>query len=231
MKLNKILLIVFIFVMSQSCFSQDVPPPDTIEVNGKIFERVEVEASYSGGIDAWRNFLQKTLKPEVPTDNSAPIGKYTVIVQFIVMKDGTIGDLMPLTNHGYGMEQEVIRTLKLSGQWTPAMQNGRMVKAYRKQPITFQVEDDDISISTKVPFVLFTNTENTLSVEVNKVKPEDLQLSISQGTITNMGNGQFVVKLSKPGRVIIRLHVAIHHVASPDFLTALRTRSSRWRTS
>ena len=44
-----------------------------------------------------------------------------------------------MTNHGYGMEEEAMRVIKKGPKWTPAVQNGRSVKAYRKQPITFQV--------------------------------------------------------------------------------------------
>jgi hypothetical protein len=121
------------------------------------------------------------------------------------MKDGTISDIKTLTNFGYGMEQEVIRTIKLSGLWSPAIQNQRPVKAYRKQPVTFQVEDDDISFTTKVPFVLFTKTENSLTLSVKKVKPEDLALTISQGSIIPKGDGQFIVKVNKPGRAIISI--------------------------
>ncbi|MBC7873898.1 MAG: energy transducer TonB, partial [Ferruginibacter sp.] len=41
--------------------------------------------------------------------------------------------------HGYGMEEEAIKVIKKGPKWEPAVQNGRQVKAYRKQPITFQV--------------------------------------------------------------------------------------------
>lgn len=64
-----------------------------------------------------------------------------VVVQFIVDQKGTLSDIKALTAHGYGMEQEVIRVLKKSPKWLPAQVNGRKVKAYRKQPITFAVSD------------------------------------------------------------------------------------------
>jgi protein TonB len=57
----------------------------------------------------------------------------------VVDKEGNISDLRALTNHGYGMEQEAVRVIQKGPKWTPAQQNGRHVKAYRKQPITFQV--------------------------------------------------------------------------------------------
>ncbi len=109
------------------------------EDENKIFEKVEIEASFKGGESAWRKYLERNLNPSAPVDNGAPEGTYTVYVQFVVSKDGSISDVRALTNHGYGMEAEAVKVIKKGPTWTPAIQNGRSVNAYRKQPITFQV--------------------------------------------------------------------------------------------
>ena len=59
----------------------------------------------------------------------------------VVDRDGKVSDIKALTNHGYEMEQEAIRVLNKSDKWIPANQNGRTVKAYRIQPITFAVTE------------------------------------------------------------------------------------------
>ncbi|MCG2616387.1 energy transducer TonB [Terrimonas sp. NA20] len=110
-----------------------------VEDENKIFEKVEIEASFKGGEGAWRKFLERNLNGNTPVDNGAAEGTYTVYIQFVVSKDGSISDIKPLTNHGFGMEQEAMRVIKKAPSWTPAVQNGRSVNAYRKQPITFQV--------------------------------------------------------------------------------------------
>ncbi len=102
----------------------------------KIFYKVEIDASYVGD---WKKFLERNLTGEVPVDNGAVPGTYTVIIQFIVDAGGNVSDIKPLTSFGYGMEQEAMRVIKKSGKWNPARQNSQLVKAYRKQPITFQV--------------------------------------------------------------------------------------------
>ncbi|MEP7374869.1 MAG: energy transducer TonB [Chitinophagaceae bacterium] len=112
------------------------------EDENKIFEKVEIEASFKGGESAWRKYLERNLNPSAPVDNGAPEGLYTVYVQFVVSKDGSISDVKALTNHGYGMEAEAVRVIKKGPSWTPAIQNGRSVNAYRKQPITFQVQSE-----------------------------------------------------------------------------------------
>ena len=108
----------------------------------KIFEKVEIEAEFPGGLTAWREFVVSNLNPSVPADKGAPAGQYNVIVQFIVDKAGAITGIKALTKYGYGMESEVIRMIKRSPKWTPAQQEGRFVNAYRQQPITFVVQEE-----------------------------------------------------------------------------------------
>jgi len=106
----------------------------------KIFDKVEIEASFPGGDSKWRQYLERNANGQVASDNGAPEGTYTTVVQFVVDKEGNISDVRALTNHGYGMEEEAIRVIKKGPKWNAAIQNGRQVKAYRKQPITFRVE-------------------------------------------------------------------------------------------
>ncbi|MEP7254541.1 MAG: energy transducer TonB [Ferruginibacter sp.] len=105
-----------------------------------LFTREESEASFPGGDIGWRQYLQKNLDANVPLDNKASAGKYTVIIKFVVTKDGTLKDIYAETYHGHGMELEVIRIIKNGPKWIPAVQYGRKVNAYRRQPVTFLVE-------------------------------------------------------------------------------------------
>ncbi len=98
-----------------------------------------MEASFKGGADAWRKYLERNLKASTPVDNGASPGSYTVVVQFIVDKEGKISNVKASTNHGYGMEEEAVKIIKKGPTWEPAIQKGRQVKAYRKQPIDFIV--------------------------------------------------------------------------------------------
>ncbi len=107
----------------------------------KVFTKVENEAQFPGGTAAWVRYLQKNLNANTPVDNGARSGTYQVIVKFIVSKDGSISEVQPETKHGYGMEEEAIKIIKRGPKWTPALQNGRNVNAYRRQPITFVVEE------------------------------------------------------------------------------------------
>jgi protein TonB len=89
-------------------------------------------------VAAWTDFLKANLNPDLKSFRKAKPGLYTVIAQFIVDKEGNLSNIKALTNPGYGLEKEVIRVLNKSQKWLPAVQNGRKVKAYRKQPGTFK---------------------------------------------------------------------------------------------
>jgi protein TonB len=119
---------------------------DTLPVEedpeSRIYDEVEVEASFQGGEEGWRSYLMKNLNANTPVENGAPAGRYTVMVQFIVAKNGAVSAVKALTKNGYGMEAEVIRILRQSPPWVPAVQNGRKVKAYRKQPVTFEISEE-----------------------------------------------------------------------------------------
>jgi protein TonB len=121
---------------------QDTLPVSDTAMEGKIFEAVEEEAYFPGGEQGWRSWLEQNLNPSAPVDNGAPAGLYTIYIQFVVDLDGKVSAIKPLTKHGYGMEAEVMRILRKSPPWVPAIQHGKNVRAYRKQPVTFQVVEE-----------------------------------------------------------------------------------------
>lgn len=106
-----------------------------------VFTREEIEASFPGGDVEWRNYLRKNLDPDVPAKKGAPGGMYSVVIKFMITKDGTLTDIAAETNKGYGTEEEALRLIKKSPKWKPATQYGRFVNAYRRQPITFVVDN------------------------------------------------------------------------------------------
>ncbi len=168
-----------------------------MDANG-VYQKVDIEAAFPGSEIGWRRYLERTLNATVPMDKGAPAGTYTVIAQFIVDTEGKISDVKALTKHGYGMEEEVIKVISKGPDWQPAVLNGRTVKAYRKQPVTFQITDDDwFKLSTRsIP------AGNPTLIEIKEmdfVKDEDLVVTVSAGTITWVSGKKFIVTVDKPG--------------------------------
>ncbi|MEO8403071.1 MAG: energy transducer TonB [Chitinophagaceae bacterium] len=103
------------------------------------FRSVEVEAKFEGD---WSRFLLKNLRGEIPVGNGAAVGKYRVAIEFVVDVDGSVSNIKPVSNNGYGMEEEAVRVLKKAAKWRPGIQNGIPVKAYHTQIIVFDVQEN-----------------------------------------------------------------------------------------
>jgi protein TonB len=124
-----------------------VPPPSgdgvdkgiveapKVDSTNYVFIHVEIESSYPGGTPAWQRFIGKNWA--TPEDALAKGISGTVVVQFIVDKEGNVSDVQAVSGPGE-LTKEAVRVIKKSGKWTPALQNGRHVNSYKKQPITVQ---------------------------------------------------------------------------------------------
>ena len=108
------------------------------KINNFIFYQ---EAQFQDGENSWKNYLAKNIKSKVPVKNGAPKGSYQVIIRFIIGVDGSIISAAPETHYGFGMEQEVRRVIENSPAWKPLVMLGKKANAYRRQPITFVVEE------------------------------------------------------------------------------------------
>jgi periplasmic protein TonB len=106
-----------------------------------VFKTVQIEASFVGGAAAWKKFLERNVDSDLPSNNGAIPGKYSVVVSFIVDKYGNVSDIKSETDPGYGTAAEAIRIIEKSPLWNPANQNGRAVAYRARQVITFIVND------------------------------------------------------------------------------------------
>ncbi len=75
----------------------------------------------------------------MPVQNHAPNGIYTVVVSFLVDKNGKISEVEALNDPGYGSAEEAVRVIKKGPDWTPAVQDGKNVIYRQKQSISFMV--------------------------------------------------------------------------------------------
>lgn len=98
-------------------------------------------ADFAGGVKGWVRFLEKNLRtPTRFTDLMRPNGgRGTVVLCFMVDKDGNIYDPYIDQSVEWSVDMETLRVIKLSPKWTPAYQNGQPVIYRHKQSITHQV--------------------------------------------------------------------------------------------
>jgi hypothetical protein len=88
-----------------------------------IFYRSEKPAYYPGGEREWKKFVKKNIDKGFK-------GKDKVEVQFQVDRNCDLSEFELMTRSPAQKYQEIVRVLKLSGKWFPAIQNGYCVKSY-----------------------------------------------------------------------------------------------------
>jgi protein TonB len=119
-----------------------VEAPKVEEDYDKVFTVVQIPAEFPGGTSAWSRYLERNLNRDIPVENGAPPGRYTVVVAFTVSKTGAISDVAAENDPGYGTKAEAIRVITKGPSWKPAVQNGRNVIYRHKQAITFVVSEE-----------------------------------------------------------------------------------------
>ncbi len=125
--------------------STGVAPVKVEEDYDKLFTSVQIESEFPGGQGGWNKYLERNLNSEVPKDNGAPSGRYTVEISFTVNKEGVISDATGVIVGGgsdYGTIDEAVKVIKKGPKWKPGVQNGITVKSRKKQRITFLITDD-----------------------------------------------------------------------------------------
>lgn len=112
--------------------------PDTVTV--KTFTVVQRAAEFPGGIPAWSAYLSRNLHtPERLLELSRPNTKATVGVEFIINKQGQIGNVFIWRSYEWSADLEAMRVIQSAPDWKPAEQNGKNVIYRHRQSITFQI--------------------------------------------------------------------------------------------
>jgi len=99
------------------------------------FEEVEKEADFKGGINSWIKYLQKNIQFPKRAETLNKSGQ--VMIGFVVDTDGSTKEIFIVKSVELSLDKEAWRLIEESPKWQPAVQKGKNVKAYRRQPISF----------------------------------------------------------------------------------------------
>ena len=120
----------------------EVTEPDE---NG-IFQVVEIEPEFPGGMAELMKYLEKNLRyPQICKEQGV---QGRVIVQFVVNTDSTITDvdvIKPVNPH---LDEEAVRVVKAMPKWNPGKQRGEPVRVQLFLPITFRLPKDTVKVDT-----------------------------------------------------------------------------------
>lgn len=111
------------------------------EEEEKVYEvgLIEKEPEYTGGKDKMMEFIKANLKyPEFEKNNAI---EGTVYVSFVVDQQGKISDIKIARSISKGLDDEVIRIIKLMPNWVPGTKDGKAVKVRYTLPIAFKLNN------------------------------------------------------------------------------------------
>lgn len=101
------------------------------------FNLVEEMPVYPGGQDAMFAYISKNLK--YPKEAMEKGIQGTVIVSFVVEKDGSINGVKTMRGIGGGCDEEAVRVVQGMPKWTPGKQQGKEVRVQYNLPIRFKL--------------------------------------------------------------------------------------------
>lgn len=174
------------------------------------FNAMSSPPSYSGGIANFYKFLGENIKyPSLAVENHI---QGTVQVSFIVEKDGSLSDLVVNKKLGYGTDEEALRVLKLSKNWSPGMKDGQAVRVKYTIPIKFSIAtptEKTIQLSfnenaDSSPLLILDGKKTTVA-KVNEIKLDliesvDVLKDASAAALYGHGakNGVILITTKKP---------------------------------
>ena len=108
------------------------------EVKEEVFRSVEQMPQFPGGEDALRKYLASHVNyPPMAAENNVQ-GK--VVVQFVVEKDGKVGEVKVVRSVDKDLDREAVRVCKSLPKFTPGRQNGQPVRVWYTLPVQFKLQ-------------------------------------------------------------------------------------------
>ena len=107
---------------------------------GEIFQVVEEQPMFPGGMEEMMKFLQQNIKYPKEAQEQGKQGR--VIVQFVVNKDGSIVNDSIVRSVDPLLDAEALRVVRSMPNWTPGKQKGKPVRVRFTLPVTFHLNGD-----------------------------------------------------------------------------------------
>lgn len=104
----------------------------------KVFTAVEQMPQFPGGEAELMKYLSKNIKyPTMAMENNI---QGRVVVQFVVTKTGSIGEVKVVRSVDRDLDREAIRVCKSLPKFTPGKMNGQAVNVWYTLPVNFKLQ-------------------------------------------------------------------------------------------
>jgi protein TonB len=135
-KLQITITSLLVFLLTSNIHAQTI---NSDSLNKIVLDKVEVEASFPGGPQAWTKYISNAIMAKIDKLRKSDYG--TCIIRFIVDTKGQVSDVEAITMKKSRLAKIAIEAIANGPKWNPAQQNGRFVNAYRRQPIILTPPD------------------------------------------------------------------------------------------
>lgn len=116
-------------------------PVEKVDSDG-VYLMPDQLPEFPGGIQAMMKFLSTNIKYPVEAQKKGISGR--VIVQFVIMEDGTLDQAKVIRGVDPLLDEEALRVVKSMPKWKPGMDRGEAVKVRFTAPIMFNLSRKDI---------------------------------------------------------------------------------------
>lgn len=104
----------------------------------QVFQSVEQMPKFPGGDAELMKFIQEHLRyPTMAAENNI---QGRVVVQFVVTKNGSIGEVKVIRSRDQDLDKEAVRVVKSLPNFIPGRMNGQPVNVWYTLPINFKLQ-------------------------------------------------------------------------------------------
>lgn len=116
--------------------------------DAQVFNVVEHKPMFPGGDKELLRYVAENIR--YPREAMAAGVEGRVVVQFVVKKDGAVGDVRVVHSRGEELDREAMRVIKTLPGFIPGTIDGKPVNVWYTLPVTFRIKDDK-SVSASRP--------------------------------------------------------------------------------
>ena len=111
--------------------------PEPVD-DDKVFDIVEQKPQFPGGEAALLKYVAEHLRYPAMAQENGIQGR--VVVQFVVTKNGSVGEVKVVRSKDPDLDKEAVRVVKSLPKFVPGKMNGHAVNVWYTLPITFKLQ-------------------------------------------------------------------------------------------
>ena len=127
--MKKLFLIMLLAFVSVNAYSQ------SDDADNDVYNMVDQSAKFQDGYNSIIKFVQENIKYPAEAQENNVHGK--LMVSVVVEKDGSLSDIKIKKGLGYGLDEEIVRIIKMMPKWQPAQHKGKAVRQSQTIMIPF----------------------------------------------------------------------------------------------